>query len=137
MSQRREIAYDVPQGFVEADYEGVTVIGDLDNEIGFFIKRCEATEAAKAISELEGVLGQFFQEAQVPGEPEQGMFNDIPATQLHGTATFQGRPCLLAIRWLQLSDSALFAVTGAVLTEKKDKWRETFERFLGSIRRSA
>jgi hypothetical protein len=137
MSQRQEIAYDVPEGFVEEEVEGVTVVSDNPKyQMAFFIKRCDPTNAASAVSELEGVLGIFFQNPQVPEEPAQGTYNGIPGTELHGTATFQEKPVSLTIRWLQPSDNVAFSVTGAVLTDQKDKLQQTFDTFLGSIRRA-
>jgi hypothetical protein len=61
----------------------------------------------------------------------------MPATLVVATGTFQGKPCLLDIRWLQVSADALVIVIGAVLTQKKDRWLETFDTFIKSIRRAA
>jgi hypothetical protein len=133
-SARLGIEYDVPPNFVESEADGLYIVGDPENEIGFFIKRCAAGQAEQAIYELDAMLSQFFQGVQTSGPPVPGQYNGIPATDVQATATFQGQPCLLNILWLQLSPEALAVVIGAVLTARKDRWKETFTSFLGGIR---
>lgn len=131
------IEYDVPAGFVEGDVDGLIVVGDPGNELGFFIKRSATAETDQAIADLEAQLSQLFQDVRTSGEPKKGMLNDIPATDVEATGTFQGRPCLISICWLQLSADALVVVMGAVLKEKKDQWQQTADKFIKSIRRAA
>ena len=136
-STRVGIDYDIPSGFIESEIDGVIIVGDPGDELGFFIKRSAVGQTQQAIAELDALLSQFFQDVKVTGAPTEGVHNYLPATDVQATGTFQGQPCLITIRWLQLADDALVAVMGAVVTQKKDHWQETADKFLQSIRRAA
>jgi hypothetical protein len=131
------IDYDVPAGFDEGEADGVVIVGEPNNEIGFFIKRLGAAQADQAVAELDALLSQLFHDVQTSGAPVQGTHRDMPATDVQATGTFQGQPCLISVRWLKPSTEALVVVISAVLTAKKGRWQETADTFLQSIRRAA
>jgi hypothetical protein len=131
------IDYERPEGFIESTEGKVTILEAPDRELGFFIVRASNESVEMAMADLNAVLSTLFQDVAATGEPVRRRYNGMAGTQMKATATFQGKPVNVTMRFLEAEPGKFVVIAGAYLADKKERLKDTFNRFFQSVKLAA
>ena|SRR5688572_9118233 len=129
-----KITYEVPAGFTTETKDNITAISEPKNEIAFFVVKTNAKDADKAMGELEQVLNALFKDPKPVSGPTKSTYNGMKAVQMKATATYEGKPVNVTLRFLETPSGKYVVVVGAYLTAKKEQLKDTFNKFYNSFK---
>ncbi len=129
--------FDVPDGWKSAvDEEDPNLLMVTSPEDGISIQTypLEAEDLEAAIDGLVEGLEEQFDDVKLNEEVEEANINDLDRVILHGTATLEGEPVLLAIVIVIAEKPVLFLAMGA--PEAVQEHQELLGNISKSIRKA-
>jgi hypothetical protein len=129
-----KITYEIPAGFTSTVKDNMVIIEEPKKEIAFFVVKTDAKDAEKAMGGLEQLLTTLFKDAKPAGNPSKSTYNGMKAVQMKATATFEGKPVNVTLRFLETPTGKYVVVVGAYLTDKKEQLKDTFNKFYNSFK---